>query len=35
VLKTENELKDGIDFDTLDKFPVPVLIADFIKTFKI
>jgi A/G-specific adenine glycosylase len=35
VLRTESELLEGIDFDTLDRFPVPVLIADFIKTFKI
>ncbi|MBT8298512.1 MAG: A/G-specific adenine glycosylase [Maribacter sp.] len=35
VLRTESVLKDGIDYETLNSFPVPVLIADFIKTFKI
>jgi A/G-specific adenine glycosylase len=35
ILKTESNLERGIDFDTLEKYPVPVLIADFIKTFKI
>lgn len=35
ILKTESNLEKGIDFDTLEKYPVPVLIADFIKTFKI
>jgi len=35
ILKTESNLKGGIDFRTLEKYPVPVLIADFIKTFKI
>ncbi len=35
VLKTETNLKEGIDLTTLDQYPVPVLIADFIKTFKI
>jgi len=35
VFKTNTDLKDGIGFNTLHKYPVPVLIADFIKTFKI
>ena len=35
VVKTNAPLKNGIDFRTLVDFPVPVLIADFIKTFKI
>jgi len=35
VLKTETDLKDGINLENLDQYPVPVLIADFIKTFKI
>ncbi|MCP4975695.1 MAG: A/G-specific adenine glycosylase [Maribacter sp.] len=35
ILKTETNLEEGIYFKTLDQFPVPVLIADFIKTFKI
>ena len=35
VFKTKIDLIDGIGFNTLHKYPVPVLIADFIKTFKI
>ena len=35
ILKTETDLKDAIDFNILVDYPVPVLIADFIKTFKI
>ncbi len=35
ILKTDTALKEGIQLGTLDQYPVPVLIADFIKTFKI
>ncbi len=35
IFKTQMDLKDGIAFSTLKNYPVPVLIADFIKTFKI
>ena len=35
ILKTDTALKEGIHLGTLDQYPVPVLIADFIKTFKI
>jgi len=35
IVKTEAELTSGIPFNDLQKYPVPVLIAEFIKTFKI
>ena len=35
ILKTGTKLNNGVEFDNLDRFPVPVLIADFINTFKI
>lgn len=35
IVKTDMPLKNGIAFKTLPDFPVPVLIADFINTFKI
>ncbi len=34
IVETTDDLLDGIDFSELDKFPVPVLIADFLTTFK-
>lgn len=35
IVKTERVNKNGIEFSELEKYPVPVLIADFIKAFKI
>ena len=35
VFRLKQPLDGGIRFDDLEAFPVPVLIADFIKTFKI
>ncbi len=35
IVKTDSCVVNGIDFGTLGTYPVPVLIADFIKTFKI
>mgnify|MGYP003670490150 CR=1 FL=1 len=35
VLTVDSTLENGISFSDLEKYPVPVLIADFIKTFKI
>lgn len=35
MAKTQDMLEDGIHWDEITAFPVPVLIADFIKTFKI
>lgn len=35
ILETKEILKDGISWEQIHTFPVPVLIADFIKTFKI
>ncbi|MGB5821803.1 MAG: A/G-specific adenine glycosylase [Saonia sp.] len=35
IVKTATPLKEGIGLSELDKYPVPVLIADFIDTFKI
>ncbi len=35
IFKTKVDLKDGIEFNNIHKYPVPVLIEDFIKTFKI
>ena len=35
IVKTDSYMGNGIDFGTLEAYPVPVLIADFIKTFKI
>lgn len=35
IVKTDSDVGNGIDFGTLEAYPVPVLIADFIKTFKI
>ena len=34
VIKTDEKLKDGIPLSKLDTYPVPVLIADAIKTLK-
>ncbi|WP_273568322.1 A/G-specific adenine glycosylase [Maribacter halichondriae] len=34
IVETGDELKEGIPFSKLDKYPVPVLVADFLKTFK-
>ncbi|MFS4454643.1 A/G-specific adenine glycosylase [Maribacter sp. 2304DJ31-5] len=34
ILECEDRPKDGIPVSRLEEFPVPVLIADFIKTFK-
>ncbi len=34
IVETDDELKEGIPFSKLDKYPVPVLVADFLKTFK-
>ncbi len=35
ILELLTELDNGVSWDETHKFPVPVLIADFIKTFKI
>ncbi|AWX44184.1 A/G-specific adenine glycosylase [Flagellimonas maritima] len=35
ILNTEDALKDGVSWENISSFPVPVLIADFIKTYKI
>ncbi len=35
ILQTDSHLDKGIDLTTISDYPVPVLIADFIKTFKI
>lgn len=35
IAEVEESLEDGIPWDDIRQFPVPVLIADFIKTFKI
>ena len=34
IAETDEELRNGLPLDSLEKFPVPVLIADFIKAFK-
>jgi A/G-specific adenine glycosylase len=34
VLELDGSLKEGIPVENLDSYPVPVLIADFIKTYK-
>jgi len=34
IVETDDEFKEGISFSKLDKYPVPVLVADFLKTFK-
>ena len=34
VVKTNADLKEGINWKEVEEYPVPVLIADFIKTFK-
>ncbi len=34
IVETKNEIPNGISIDAIKEFPVPVLIADFIKTFK-
>ena len=34
IVKTSTDLKGGIYWKELEEYPVPVLIADFIKTFK-
>ena len=35
ILKTSDILKEGTPWEEIGGFPVPVLIADFIKTLKI
>ncbi|PRX56613.1 A/G-specific adenine glycosylase [Flagellimonas meridianipacifica] len=35
ILKPSEKIKDGISWDQIGSFAVPVLIADFIRTFKI
>ncbi|GMN09770.1 A/G-specific adenine glycosylase [Croceitalea sp. MTPC9] len=35
ILKIDKSLKDGLSWEKVTNYPVPVLIADFIKTFKI
>ena len=35
VIKTNEVLSEGVSWDEITSFPVPVLIADFIQTFKI
>ncbi len=35
IVQSKDSLEEGIGVNTLDKYPVPVLIANFIKTFKI
>ncbi|MCK5440651.1 MAG: A/G-specific adenine glycosylase [Maribacter sp.] len=35
ILETGSQLDKGVELNTLEKYPAPVLIADFIKTFKI
>ncbi|MEX0314004.1 MAG: A/G-specific adenine glycosylase [Allomuricauda sp.] len=35
ILETEQVIKKGVSWENIESFPVPVLIADFIKTFKI
>lgn len=35
IVKTNTRLKEGVELSELHKYPVPVLIADFINTFKI
>jgi len=35
IFRTTDEIKNGIPWNEIAAFPVPVLIADFIKTFKI
>ena len=34
IVKTSDQIEDGIPVENMEKYPVPVLIADFIKTFK-
>jgi A/G-specific adenine glycosylase len=34
IVKTKDEFEQGIPVEQLEQYPVPVLIADFIKTFK-
>ena len=34
IVKTNDKFDGGIPLDKIEKYPVPVLIADFIKTFK-
>lgn len=34
IVKTKTNLNDGINWTKIEEYPVPVLIADFIKTFK-
>ncbi|TXN38009.1 A/G-specific adenine glycosylase [Flagellimonas hymeniacidonis] len=35
ILRVKDTIKEGISWDQITTFPVPVLMADFIKTFKI
>jgi A/G-specific adenine glycosylase len=35
ILQLDTEIRKGIPWEEITNFPVPVLIADFIKTFKI
>ncbi|WP_282116856.1 A/G-specific adenine glycosylase [Cellulophaga baltica] len=34
IVTLEGDVPNGVSFQEIDKFPVPVLVADFIKTFK-
>lgn len=34
ILKVDDEIEDAVRWTDIDRYPVPVLIADFIKTFK-
>jgi A/G-specific adenine glycosylase len=34
VMELDGSLEEGIPMENLETYPVPVLIADFIKTFK-
>lgn len=35
IVKTETQFREAIEISELERYPVPVLIAEFIKTFKI
>lgn len=35
ILQSENKLEEGVSWEKIGSFPVPVLIAEFIETFKI
>lgn len=34
IVETKEEIKDGIPFESLPQYPVPVLLAEFLDTFK-